>query len=97
MTATTSSEVVKRVITAYELRAKAITPSNSVDLTDHDGNPQSQHVYVGTGGTVRVLPAGNAEGQTVDYVIPSGGVIPVRVRRVLVTGTVTATNFVGSW
>jgi hypothetical protein len=64
----------------------AITPSDSVDITDrHDA------IYVGgAGNLVAVLP----NGQTVTFAVIAGQVLPIRVRRVNATLT-TATGLVG--
>lgn len=70
----------------YPGGATAITPSNTVNLTD------PSIVYVGVGGNVRVL---TAQGDDVTFVgIPAGAVVPVQVIRVYSTST-TATNLVG--
>ena len=66
-------------------RAVAVTPSDATIL------PPST-IYVGVGGDVAVEPwTGD---NTVTFVgLPAGAIVPVRVRRVLATGT-TATNLV---
>lgn len=80
------------VITAYPPCAKAISPSDSEDLTGHDGNPVGMTVYCGTGGDIAVIPIGNTE--SVTFVVGDGGMVPVEVKRVLSTGT-TAADLVG--
>lgn len=70
----------------YPGSAAAITPSNTVNLT----NPSV--VYVGGTGNVRVL---TAQGDDVTFVnVPAGAVLPVQVLRVYSTNT-TATNMLG--
>jgi hypothetical protein len=81
-------------LTGFPACAKEITPSDSSVLTDHDGNVRSQTVYVGGAGTVVVVPVGNDLAQTVAFVCPAGGLVPVEVRAVKFSGT-TATNLVG--
>lgn len=66
-------------ITKFPFNAKAVTPSN----TDTFSQPVS--IFVGTGGTVTVTPAG---GQSdVQFTIPTGGFVPVLVTAVKATGT----------
>ena len=66
--------------------AAAVTPNDSTDLTT-----LSRALYVGSGGSIAVVVA---DGSTVTFVgVLSGSVLPVRVSRVLATGT-TATNIV---
>ena len=61
--------------------AAAITPSNSTDLA------QFSVVYVGGTGNVKVT---TAQGTTVTFSnVPSGSVLPVRVRRVWADSTAT--------
>jgi hypothetical protein len=81
-------------LTGFPACAKAITPSDSALLTDHDGHPKSQTVYVGGAGTVVVVPVGNDAAQTVAFVCPAGGLVPVEVSAVKFSGT-TATGLVG--
>jgi hypothetical protein len=70
----------------YPGGAVAITPSNTVNLT----NPSV--VYVGSTGNVRVL---TAQGDDVTFSnVPAGAVLPVQVIRVYSTST-TATNLIG--
>lgn len=65
--------------------AVAVTPSDTVNLA----NPSV--IYVGVGGTVRVL---TAQGEDTTFVgVPAGFVVPVQVLRVYSTNT-TATNMV---
>jgi hypothetical protein len=70
----------------YPGGAVAITPSNTVNLT----NPSV--VYVGGAGNVRVL---TAQGDDVTFVgVLAGSVVPVQAIRVFATST-TATSLVG--
>ena len=65
--------------------AEAVTPNDSTNLS------APSVVYVGTSGNVKVT---TAAGDDVTFTnIQSGGVIPVRVKRVWSTGT-TASNMV---
>lgn len=82
------------VVTGFPSFAKAITPSDSEPLRDHDGNPRSMTVYVGTGGTVSVVPIGGGLSQFVSFVVPDGGLVPVECRYVRFSGT-DASNMVG--
>lgn len=79
-------------ITAFPPSAKAITPNDSTDLTDHNGQPVGMTVFCGTGGDIVVIPIGNANAVT--FVVGDGAILPVEVKRVLSTGT-TATDLVG--
>lgn len=81
----------KDEVPMFPSAAFAITPSND----DTFATPVS--VYVGGAGTVRVIPfasAGEDSPTTVDFEVPAGGMIPVRVAAVLSTGT-DATLLVG--
>lgn len=82
------------VVTGFPALAKAITPSDSEPLRDFDGNLKSMSIYVGTGGSVSVVPIGNDVAQPVTFVVPDGGLVPVECRYVRFTGT-DATNMVG--
>jgi hypothetical protein len=65
----------------------SITPNDSTDLAE-----VTRALYIGGSGAVRVVMA---SGQTVTFaVVAASMVLPIRVRRVLATGT-TATNLVG--
>jgi hypothetical protein len=83
-----------QVITVFPFRAKAITPSDSALLTDFDGVPTAQNVFVSVAGDVVVLPSGNAPGQTVTFTVEGGAFVPVVVKQVLASGT-TATGLIG--
>lgn len=67
----------------------AVTPSDSEDLPT-----ASRALYIGGAGNVAVVTVG---GDTVTFVgLASASILPVRVARVLATGT-TATNIVALW
>lgn len=67
--------------------AFAITPDNDEDLIQ-----AARAVYVGTAGNLRVT---TVRGSTITFAnLPAGGILPVRVRRVLATDT-TAAGLVG--
>lgn len=82
------------VLTGFPALAKAITPSDSEPLRDFDNAQRAMTIYVGTGGTVSVVPVGNDLAQPVSFVVPDGGLVPVECRYVRSTGT-DATNMVG--
>jgi hypothetical protein len=66
--------------------AAAVTPNDSTDLTN-----TARALYVGSTGDVKV---DTAAGDTVTFgTVPSGAILPVRVKRVYSTGT-TASNIV---
>lgn len=72
--------------------AEAVTPSNSADLPT-----VARGLYTGAGGSIAVYMEGDDSGTSVVFSdAPAGAVIPIRVRRVLSTGT-TATNIVALW
>lgn len=64
----------------------AITPSDSTDLAN-----VSRAIYVGAAGNIVVTPA--AGGDNVTLTVVAGAVLPIRVSRVLSTGT-TASGLV---
>jgi|MesohylFT_1024984.scaffolds.fasta_scaffold515953_1 hypothetical protein len=66
----------------------AATPSDTVDFAR-----VAKALYIGGGGNVVVLAEDGNTAITFSTV-PSGYILPVRVRRILVTGT-TATNIIG--
>jgi hypothetical protein len=69
-------------------RAFAITTDNSTNLSE-----TTRAIYTGTGGDITVILAGDSAAVTfVD--VPAGAIMPLRVARVLATGTV-ATGIVG--
>lgn len=66
-------------ITSFPMNAKAVTKSD----TDTFSGPVA--IFVGSGGTVTVTPAG---GQAdVQFTIPTGGFVPCLVTAVKSTGT----------
>jgi hypothetical protein len=72
------------------INASSITPNDSADLAQF-----TRLVYVGGTGDVTVNMAGS--GTTILFkAVPVGTVLPIRVSRVLSTGT-TATNLVALW
>jgi len=73
-------------VTQQAIRAVAISPSNSVDLT-----VSGAVVFIGVGGDVEVT---TVSGDTAVFKnLASGSILPVQVRRVWATGT-TATDMV---
>ena len=69
--------------------AAAVTPSDTVDLTD-----VTRYVWVGGAGNLVVITLG---GQTVTITgIPAGTLLPIRVSRVKATNT-TATSVLALW
>ena len=73
-------------VTQQAIRAVAITPSNSVDLT-----VSGAVVFIGVGGDVKVT---TVSGDTAVFKnLASGSVLAVQVRRVWATGT-TATDII---
>ena len=66
--------------------AVSVTPSDTVDLAQ-----QSRALYIGTGGNLSVLVL---DGSTVLFAgLNAGQILPVRIKRVLATGT-TASSIV---
>ena len=61
--------------------AAAVTPSNDADLT----NGECRALYVGTGGALS-LDVGNSTA-VIFAGVPSGTILPIRVKRVRATGT----------
>lgn len=74
-------------LTSPASRAAAVTPNNTTDLTS-----VARALWIGGAGDVAVITAG---GDTVTFANVSG-VLPVRVKRVLATGT-SATGIVAVW
>ena len=83
-------------------RALSVTPSDTNDIpspTEVDvttGNPIGINygclLYVGSGGSLKVLTIGNDEVTFTSF----SGFLPVQVKRVYATGT-TATSIIGLW
>lgn len=69
--------------------ARAITPSDSLDLPD-----VPRAIFAGADGVVRVTMRGG--GDPVSFAILSGAPLPIRVKKVWATGT-TATGLVAVW
>lgn len=77
----------KPSLTAPAEAGEAITPSDTLDL-----NNVSRALYVGTSGDLRLILV---DGGTITLSgVQAGTIYPVRVRRVLASGT-TAGNLVG--
>lgn len=74
-------------LTSPASRAAAVTPNDAADLVAH-----ARALWVGGLGNVAVVTVG---GDTVTFTGVSG-LLPVRVKRVLETGT-TATGIVAVW
>jgi hypothetical protein len=72
------------------MNAAAITPNDGTDLAQF-----TRFVYVGGTGDITVNMAGTGA-SIVFKAVPVGTVLPIRVARVLATGT-TATNLVALW
>ncbi len=68
--------------------AAAVTPSDTVDLTN-----ATTALYIGTAGTLTVIMVG---GEQVSFGNVVAGYLPIRVSRVLAAGT-GATNIVALW
>ena len=75
------------VTTVGPRRARLVTPSNTVDMTDGDGNPISGHIRADAAGALVCLPEGNVSGDTVTINMAAGEVTQFVVRRVYSTGT----------
>ena len=65
----------------------AISPDNAVDLVN-----LPKALYIGVGGTIAIIAADDTE--SVTLTVAAGSLLPIRAKRVLVTGT-TATGIVG--
>lgn len=66
----------------------------AVTASDVTVIPATRALYVGTGGSVAVLPAGPGAVSVVFTNVPNGSILPIRVVQVLATGTVGASGFV---
>lgn len=69
--------------------AFAITPSDSIDLPE-----TTRAIYTGVGGTMVCILAGDTTAVTFDS-LPAGVVIPLRIRRILSTGTTSSMQLIG--
>lgn len=68
----------------------------AADITPHDTNQlttATRSVYIGTGGDLTVQLVGDSSPVTFRNVV-SGSILPIRVQKVLATGT-TAANLLG--
>jgi hypothetical protein len=82
-------------------RAAAVTPSNTVNIPypgDNTASPNEARwpcvLYVGTGGTLRIL---TADGDDVTLLnVANGTFIPIQVIRVFATST-TASGIIALW
>lgn len=73
----------KDTLLNFGTKSKPVTPSDSVDFALY---PKA--IIVTAAGDLKVLPLANADTDTVTYSgVYAGFVPPVRVRRVLATGT----------
>lgn len=86
-------------LTGFPHCSRSITPNDSTDLQNYSSLGVAMHVVVYGAGTIVVIPAGNADASTDTYTVSAnaaeiGFVLPVLVRRVLLTGT-TATVIKG--
>lgn len=68
-------------------RARLVTPSNTTDLTDADGDPIAGHIRADDAGVLVCLPEGLPVGQHVTLNMAAGETTQFTVRRVLSTGT----------
>lgn len=76
-------------VMAPATQAVAVTPSDATVLTT------TRALWVGTGGDVAVTML---SGDAVTFAnVPSGSLLPIRVTKVLATGTVTADDIVALW
>ena len=65
----------------------SISPDNAVDLVN-----LPKALYIGVGGTIAIIAADDTAAVTLT--VAAGSLLPIRAKRVLVTGT-TATGIVG--
>lgn len=73
-------------------KGKAITPSDTVDLTSY-----ASGVVVTAAGNVKFLPSGNDDADTITVTAaPVGFVPPFQVRRVFATGTTASVASIDS-
>jgi len=73
-----------------------VTPNDSANITGPTSSSVNRGcvLYVGTGGSVKVMTAG---GDTVTFNnVPGGSFLPVQVVRVFYTGT-TAASIIAMW
>ena len=84
------------IVTSFPHNAKTITPSDTVDLTDHGGAGQAQMVQSIDGGDVEVIPNGGPDSNVIVFTVAEGGYVPCVVKRVLNSNT-TSSNLMGYW
>lgn len=75
------SRLIDRDHTSASGSAVAVTPNDNTDLP-----LTSRGLFIGTGGHVAVILDKDAASVVLKN-IPSGSVLPIRIRRVLATGT----------
>ena len=78
------------------MRASAVTPSNTTDIPNVTGSPTTQScvLYIGTGGSLKVLTEGGDEVTFTN--VQDGTFFPVNVLKVFSTGT-DATDIIAIW
>ena len=91
-----ASETKNVQVTGFPSAARAITPSDSTDLTNQAGEVVAMFVRAESAGAISVVPAGNALADFVVFTLAAGEFVPVRCRRVRATGT-TAASITGVW
>lgn len=70
-----------------------VTPDDSTDLS-----AVSRALFVGTSGSLAVVMAGGTSTATISFSsIPAGTLLPIRVSRVLLTGSSNTTGIVSLW
>ena len=86
------TDIQETAITTPPQNALAVTPSDTVDLTNF-----ARGIYVGVAGDVKVRMAGDRGDTDVTYVDLAAGIIhPMVIKRVFATGT-AATSIVVIW
>lgn len=78
------------------MAAAAVTPSDTVNIPDHDssGSNRGCALYVGTGGNLAVRTAAGDDVTLVN--VADGSFLPIQVVRVFATGT-TAADILALW
>lgn len=77
--------------------AYTLFPDNAASVDVSGGNAtftNARTIFVGSAGTVTVTPWGG--GSNVQFTVPAGGCVPVRVSAVMQSGT-SATGLVSVW
>lgn len=72
------------------VHALSVTPNDTTDLT-----VVSRSVYVGTGGNLEAILAGDTT-SVIFMNVPAGSMLPIRVSRIRAAGT-TASNILVVW